>query len=255
MSGLPFNKRKKIIIEAAIIIGVLLTVAIVSFFVLMACDVIYFDDGIAFNAELFRSFSTAWYGWIVFILIQSALTMLLCIVPGISMAFIVLCTTIYPNSTQAFAISYISVVISSLVMYLLGRFGGYKLTERLLGKEECEKAVSLLGAKSVVYFPLMMLFPVFPDDALVMLAGTVRMKLRWFIPSILFGRGIGIATIVFGISLIPFESFTTVYDWIVFITVCMIWIYIVFSAANKLSNRIDKIREKNGGEDGDKTEE
>ena len=46
----------------------------------------------------------------------------------------------------------------------------------------------------------MMMFPIFPDDALVMIAGTLKMKLRWFIPSIVIGRGIGIAAIVFGFS-------------------------------------------------------
>jgi uncharacterized membrane protein YdjX (TVP38/TMEM64 family) len=234
MSGLPFNKRKKIIIEAAIIIGVLLTVAIVSFFVLMACDVIYFDDGIAFNAELFRSFSTAWYGWIVFILIQSALTMLLCIVPGISMAFIVLCTTIYPNSTQAFAISYISVVISSLVMYLLGRFGGYKLTERLLGKEECEKAVSLLGAKSVVYFPLMMLFPVFPDDALCLVAGMTKMKYWYLIIVSLTYHALELGLFCFfGGELINWSQLSFI-DWFMFINIILIDIILLFTLEKKI---------------------
>ena len=133
-------------------------------------------------------------------------------------------------------------------MYLLGRFGGYKLCEKILGKDECERTMPLLNSKSLVYFPLMMLFPIFPDDALVMLAGTVRMKLGWFIPSIVIGRGIGVATIVFGISLVPFESFTSLYDWLVFITVIIVWVFIIFSLAGKLNTLIEKRNQKKEGE-------
>jgi uncharacterized membrane protein YdjX (TVP38/TMEM64 family) len=164
------------------------------------------------------------------------------------MALIVLCTTIYTEPWQAFLVSFISVIISSFVMYLLGRFGGYKLCERILGAEECEKTMPLLGKKSLVYFPLMMLFPIFPDDALVMLAGTIRMKLSWFIPSIIIGRGIGVATIVFGISFVPFDRFTSLYDWLVFITVIIVWVFILFTLAGKLNALIDK---KNNGKEQD----
>jgi ATP/ADP translocase len=64
--------------------------------------------------------------------------------------------------------------------------------------------------------------------------------MKYFIPSIIIGRGIGIATIVFGFSIIPFESFNTLYDWLVFITVCGIWIYIIFKMAHKLNEKIEK---------------
>ena len=240
------KRNKKLLLELGIIFGLLLVVAGISFLVLTLFDVIYFDseNAIRFNPELFSSFTNSWYGWIIFILFQTVVTMLLCIVPGISMAFIVLCkTTIYTEPWQAFLVSFISVMISSITMYLLGRFGGYRLTERLIGKEECERAMPLLGERTSIFFPLMMMFPFFPDDALVMLAGTIRMKLTWFIPSIVVGRGVGIAAIVFGISLIPFETFTTFYDWLVFITVCVVWVFIVFFLANKLNLRIRWARE------------
>ena len=231
--------KKKILMNALMILGVLLASAGISILILSAFNVISFDDGLRFNPHLFESFKNSWYGWVIFIIFQAALTILLCIVPGVSMAFIILCSTVYEAPWQAFIISFTSVLISSLIMYLLGRSGGYKLCVKMLGEEECNKSLDLLETKSTIFFPLMMLFPVFPDDALVMIAGTIKMKLKWFIPSIVLGRGIGIATIVFGFSLIPFESFTTLYDWIVFITVCVVWIFVIFHFANKLNKRIE----------------
>ena len=235
--------KKKILINSAMILGVLLASAGLSILILSAFNVISFDGGLNFNPNLFESFKNSWYGWVIFIIFQAALTILLCIVPGVSMAFILLCSTIYEAPWQAFIISFASVLTSSLIMYLLGRSGGYKLCVKMLGEEECNKSLELLETKSTIFFPLMMLFPVFPDDALVMIAGTIKMKLKWFIPSIILGRGIGIATIVFGFSLIPFESFTTLYDWIIFITVCVVWIFVIFHFANKLNKRLENKKE------------
>ena len=170
--------------------------------------------------------------------------MLLSVIPGISMAFIILCQAIFPVTWQAFLISFISVMLSSWVMYALGRFGGYKLAVKLLGEEDCEQALKFLGKKGTVFFPLMMMFPVFPDDALTMVAGAIKMPLRWFFPSVVIGRGFGIATIVFGISIIPFDKFTAWWHWALFITACVIAVVAVFYFANKLSNYLQKRAEK-----------
>lgn len=234
------EKRKKLIIDALMVLGVLIVFSLMSILVLSSFGVVSFDGGIKFNESLFNSFKNSWYGFIIFILFQTVLTIFLCVVPGASMAFIILSTNIYELSWQAFIISFTSVLISSTVMYMIGKFGGYKLCVKLLGKEDCEKSIAMLRSKSTVYFPLMMMFPIFPDDALVMMAGTLKMKMKFFIPSIIIGRGIGIATIVFGFSIIPFETFTTLYDWLVFVTVCAIWIYIIFKLAHKLNEKIEK---------------
>lgn len=236
------SEKKKKILEILIMVLGMIAISVVSLIILCAFDIIYFEDGIQFNEKLFNSFKNSWYGCLMFIIFQTLVTVLLCIVPGVSMAFIILCTKLYDNPWLAFSISFSSVLISSFAMYITGRFGGYKLCERILGKEDCDKSLDLLTTKSTVFFPLMMIFPVFPDDALVMMAGTIKMKMKWFIPSILIGRGIGILTIVFGFSFIPFEEFTTFYDWIVFITVCIVWIFIIFHFANKLSKKLESKR-------------
>lgn len=239
------EKKKKLIFDAIMVLLVLIVSALVSMTVLYMFGVISFDGGLSFNEAIFNSFKNSWYGFIIFILFQTILTMFLCVVPGASMAFIVLCTKLFDAPWQAFIISFISVLISSAVMYIIGKIGGYKLCVKLLGKEDCDRSIDILRSKSTVYFPLAMMFPIFPDDALVMMAGTLKMKMKVFIPSIIIGRGIGIATIVFGFSIIPFDQFTTMYDWLVFITVCGIWIYIIFRLAHKLSEKIEKSHKHN----------
>ena len=234
------DHKKSILGVVWMVLGVV-AISLITFFTLMAFDVVYFvDGGMQFNMEFFNELTTSTWGAVIFVLLQTILTMLLSVIPGISMAFIILSEAIFPTPWKAFLLSFISVMTSSAVMYALGRFGGYKLCLKLLGEKDCEQATKLLRNKGTVYFPLMMMFPIFPDDALTMIAGTMKMSLKWFIPSVVVGRGIGIATIVFGISIVPFEHFTAWWHWVAFIALCAIGIFLIFFIANKFNKYMEK---------------
>lgn len=239
-----FKKYKKSIFKVVMLLLVMLGISALTLGVLALCDIITFKDGIAFNLELFASFKNSIGGALLFLLLQTVLCMLLSFIPGVSMAFILLSTFLFDNIWTAFGVSFSSVMLSSVIMYILGRFGGYKLCVKLLGEEDCEKSMTLLRNKGTVFFPLMMLFPAFPDDALVMMAGVIKMKLAWFIPSIILCRGIGIATTVFMADIIPFESFDGFYDWFLLITACAFWIIVIFYLAGKLSQYMEKKQQK-----------
>ena len=224
---------------------IILAISVISLLVLQAFGVIYYDDdGMKLNNELFDDFISSWYGWVILILIQVVVTSLLCFIPGASMAFILLIQAFFPKAWQAFLLAFSGVVLSSMIMYLMGFFGGYKICEKLLGKEDCQKASELLNHKGAIYFPLMMMFPIFPDDALVMIAGTLKMSMKWFLPSIFIGRGIGVCTIIFGLSSIPYDQFTTPLHWIGFIVSCAILIIGIFYLAHKFNKYLEKHAQK-----------
>lgn len=234
------------LLKALFMIGILIGISLISLLVLSAFGVVSYDDGVKLNVHLFDSFIKAWYGWIIVILFQILFTSLLSMIPGISMAFILLLKSMYSTAAEAFFVALLGVILTSVFLYLLGRFGGYAICKKLLGKEDCEKALALMN-KGSIFFPVMMLFPIFPDDALVMVAGTMRMKLSWFVPSIVLGRGIGVATIVFGLALVPFDKFTSIWHWILFILLCAVFIVLVFFFAyrfNKYINNKKKVSEK-----------
>ena len=233
-------KYKKTIINFSIMIGAVILISVITLAILMATGILYTNENgdLSFHVEMFDNFKSSWYGWIVFILLQTVLSVLLCVVPGASMAFIILSQSLYNIPWQAFLLSFTSVMISSFGMYLVGRFGGYKMCVKLLGEEDCEKSLGLLRNKGTVFFPLMMMFPVFPDDALVMIAGTIKMSPAWFVPSIVIGRGIGIATIIFGLAIIPFDTFTLIH-WIVFVILALAAVLAIFAAANKLNKYLE----------------
>lgn len=240
-----FRQHRAQIVKILIALAVYAVIGVIVVGILFACGVITFaEGGMRFNAELFASFRDTWYGWIVFLLLQCVLTTILCVLPGTTLMFIALGMAIYPVPWQAFLLTMAGALMSSMAMYFVGRVGGYKICEKLLGEEDCKKAMDLLRNKGTVYFPLMMLFPAFPDDALVMLAGTTKMSMKWFLPSVVLGRSFGIATIVFGISVIPFERFTGLYDWLILFTVVAFWVIVLFYGAHRLNVWMEKRRKK-----------
>lgn len=237
-------ERKKQIQGFALVFLVVLLVSLATYFILLGVGVLENgEDGIAFNVELFDDYKNKWYGGLLIIVLQTVLTMLLCFIPGISMAFIMLINQLYGGDpVGAFGISFASVMISSAVLYILGRFGGYKLCVKLLGEDDTEKALGLLRDNGTIYFPLMMMFPIFPDDALTMVAGTIKMKLTWFIPSIVLGRGIGVASIIFGMTAF-LPAMEKVYDWFILVTILIFCLYCILTLAGNLNKAMAAKRE------------
>lgn len=227
------------LLKGLLLIGILVGFSVLSLLILSAFGIVSYNDGVVLNSHLFDAFITAWYGWIIVILFQILFTTLLSVIPGISMAFILLLKTMYPRAWQAFLVSFLGVLLTSFFLYFLGRSGGYVICKKLLGEEDCEKALALMN-KGKIFFPIMMMFPIFPDDALVMVAGTMKMKLSWFIPSIVLGRGVGIATIVFGLSLVPFDKFTSVWHWVLFIAAWALLIVAVIFVAYRFNKYLHK---------------
>ena len=227
------------------LLSLILIIALISLFtlgVLMLTGVLNYDDGFVFNEHILDAFKGKWYGFIVFILAQTLLSMLLCVIPGVAAAFVMFSTVLYPNPWMAFLLSYSCVIIASTVLYTIGRLGGYKICEKILGKEDCARSLTLLRNKGTIFFPIMMMLPIFPDNALVMMAGTLKMSLKWFIPSVVIGRGIGSATVIFGLSIVPFDKFTSAWHWIGFIALCAVLVVLVFFLATKLNKYMEKKR-------------
>lgn len=238
--------NKATILKLLAFLLVIVVISLITLAILFATDVLRYDGGFVFNSHILGGFTGKWYGFIMLMLIQIGLSILLCAIPGVAAAFVMLSTQVLYDGRPwlAFLFSYSCVIVGSTILYIIGRVGGYRICEKMLGKEDCEKSLELLRTRGTVYFPLMMLFPIFPDDALVMIAGTTRMKLSWFIPSILVCRGFGAATIIFGMEIIPFDRFTGPYDWIILITVCFFWIKQLFKIANKVDLYFVKKRQE-----------
>lgn len=184
----------------------------------------------------------AW-GWIVFIALFTLSTTLLCFVPGISMTFITVSIILF-GAMKGFLVSSISVFIASTIMFWIGNTVGERAAVKLVGKDSLEKAQNLIDVKSKLLLPLMLLFPVFPDDALCMVAGMTKMKYWYFAIIALICRTVGIATICFlGSGFIDWAALSLV-DWFVLINVVVFDIVLIFKYQNKIEKFILRRKSK-----------
>lgn len=142
---------------------------------------------------------------IVYIILRVACTIFLSFMPACSMVFDLLSLAAfdYLHPILIFLICFASVLLTSVVMDLIGRFGGNKAIIKLLGKDEYEEAKDLVQEKGMVYVPVMYLLPIFPDDAICMISGATKMNFWVHFIEIFLCRGIGCATIIFGVQIIP----------------------------------------------------
>lgn len=178
----------------------------------------------------------AW-GWIVLIALFTLCSILLCFVPGISATFICVSIVLF-GALNGFLISVISVFVSSSLMFLIGNTLGETAAVKIVGKESLERAQKLLDMKSKMLLPLMFLFPIFPDDALCMVAGMTKMRYWYFAIIVAIFRTIGIASICFlGSGIINWEALSLV-DWFVLINVCIFDIFLIFKYQHKIEKFI-----------------
>lgn len=179
---------------------------------------------------------------ICYILLRVACTIFLSFMPATSMIFdlLSLATFDYLNPIYIFLICFLSVILTSVVMDLIGRFGGNKAIVKILGQKEYDEAKDLVQEKGMVYVPVMYLLPIFPDDAICMVSGATKMNFWVHLAEIILCRGIGCATVIFGVQIIPkgVSSFTSTnpleYLQVIFLIVAYLGLLLY------LARRVDK---------------
>lgn len=137
------------------------------------------------------------WSWIVLCLFQF-LQVVLIPVPS---AFITLTSMkMYPN--QLWLLYFITlgvILLGVIITYFVGRKWGKKAVMWCAGdEEEYNKWQRVLKSKktNTAYF-ITVLFPIFPDDVLCLIAGSIKMNFWWYLTCNIVGRAIGLATFMF----------------------------------------------------------
>ena len=208
MKKIKINKEKmKKYLKIGIVLLILIGISVGLYFLLKHFG---FTD-----IEKLKGFlqSTGPWAIIVYMVVRILSTIFLSFMPACSMVFDLLSLAAfdYLPPVLIFAICFSSVLLTSVTMDLIGRFGGNKAIIKILGKEDYEEAKDLIQEKGMVYVPVMYLLPIFPDDAICMVSGATKMNFLVHFIEIFLCRGIGCATVIFGVQIIPSEvsSFTS----------------------------------------------
>lgn len=158
--------------------------------------------------------------------------------------FITIAGTLVFGKGLAFVLSFSAVMIGSIIMFWIGRKAGRKFLHWLIGEQESEKWINRMGNAKYLFF-LMMVFPMFPDDILCVVAGLTNMSFGFFIITNLLARSIGIACTVFlgSGSVIPYHGWGLLV-WGVLILAVVGLFYFSVKYKNKIDSAINKITKR-----------
>ena len=173
------------------------------------------------------------FSFLIFMLLQILQTTILQI-PSI---LVTLAGLLIFGKLKAFILSFVAILIGSIIMFWIGRKGGRKFVNFLVGEENANNWVEKMSNGKYLFF-LMMIFPLFPDDILCAIAGVTNMSFKFFFWTNVIARGIGIACVVFFGSgaIIPFSGYgLLVWGLIAIVVVSLFYISI------KYKDRIDDI--------------
>jgi uncharacterized membrane protein YdjX (TVP38/TMEM64 family) len=106
----------------------------------------------------------------------------------------------YPDNLYLlFAITLAVIMLGVVTSYWIGRKWGKKAVIWCAGsEEEYEKWLGVLKSKKTnLIYLVTILFPIFPDDILCLIAGSIKMNFWWYFVANLVGRAIGLVTFMF----------------------------------------------------------
>lgn len=250
------KNHKKQLLQLLLVLVLGAAISGIFMLIFMLTGVIQYDGGFKFNAELFNELRDKPILYVVFVLVEAVGSALLCMNPIGSGVFVWLGIALFGANWKCFVAALSGCLLSYVMIDALGRFGGSKLIIRIFGKEEYDKTDALIKEKGIVYVPIMYLLPLFPDDFICLCVGSMKMK--WWLHMLYcaIGKSVGIATVVFGVSLIPKELFIPIsvdkiYNWFVLIACLIVYITLLFKVARwidkKLSAYLKRRKEKEYG--------
>lgn len=96
-------------------------------------------------------------------------------------------------------------VVGSILTYWLGRWFGSKAVKWIAGnQEEFEKWCGVISNKGKWWYAATVVLPIFPDDLLCFVAGSVKMPFWFYFIVNFLGRGIGLVVMCYFLTYVRF---------------------------------------------------
>ena len=185
----------------------LLKMGIVIFAIIVAFEILFAIPMVT-NWLQWLFDTLAGFGYLVFFMLQF---LQVCFIPVPSYFITIAGIKIYRDTVGSvtilgqqinfimFGITMLAYMLGVFVAYFIGLKWGKKAVLWAAGSEEdYEKWCKIFKKKRslIIYFATV-LFPIFPDDILCYIAGSVKMNFLWYILSNLVGRAIGLISFMF----------------------------------------------------------
>ena len=239
-----FRKEiKQSLSRSMLFLNILGVIILVVYSILSKYNMLQIFDSV----HSFKEFilSTGSYGMIVFSLIQLLQVMF---VPIPSMIIVLTGVMIYgPLLTSVLCI--IAVLSGSMLSFTLGKTFGFRLVAWIVGRDNALKYASVLNKRGKFFLTIAFLLPLFPDDALCLIAGMTTMRYDEFLVISAITRPIGVICMSYfgGGYIIPFTGWG-LYVWGVLLVLIVIAVVMVYKYQDKMEsyiiNKINNYKKK-----------
>lgn len=174
----------------------IIDVCLIALGIMLGFEILFYHSVITNWLESVVINAGVW-GWVVLGVVQFLQVV---VIPIPSTFITLLSMKMYPNDVYVlFAVTLSVILLGTVVSYGVGRRWGKKAVIWCAGgEEEYSKWLTVLKSKktNIIYLATI-IFPVFPDDVLCLLAGSIKMNFWWFLFANLIGRAIGLVTFMF----------------------------------------------------------
>ena len=229
------KETKSKIIKVVIIIVALLLIALAIYLPLELTGTIDKIDSAEELGQIIRDGGV--YSYIIFVVVQFLQVTFL----PLPAAVTTIAGTLVFGPWITLGLSLFAVLLGSAFAFFLGRKVGRRLVVWVAGEKDAAKWEKKLKRGKYVFF-LMMLFPVFPDDILCIVAGCIGMDWKFFMVTNLITRPLSIGALCFFGSgqVIPFSGWG-IPVWIVLVVLGIIAIYLSVKYQPQIENFITKL--------------
>ena len=181
------------------------------------------------------------FSFIIFIVLQILQTTVL----QLPSFLVTLAGTLVLGRWTAFFLSYISIIIGSVIMFWIGRKAGKKFLNWLVGEDDADGWIYKMTNGKYLFF-LMMIFPLFPDDILCLVAGVTNISFGFFLTTNLIARAIGVSCTVFlgSGAIIPFSGWGLIV-WGAIVLLVATLFYLSVKYQKQIDETIKKLFKKN----------
>lgn len=179
-----------------------LKVLIIMTLVLLVLECIFLMPGVT---EFFTNWFNSSNGWTLYLIICILMFLQGTIlnIPAVTIIELSILAGIETLSILYISVVMIGYMLACIVSYWIGRKFGVKAVKWVAGDEqEFDKWSNYINKKGKWWYFITVLLPIFPDDLLCIVAGSVKFDFWFYIIANLIGRTIGLVTIILTLKLV-----------------------------------------------------
>lgn len=187
----------------------IINLCLIALGVMLGFEILFYHSVVINWLESIVTKSGVW-SWIVLCVIQFLQVV---IIPVPSTFITMLSLKMYPdNLWLLFVVTLCVILLGVIVTYFIGRKWGKKAVMWCAGsEEEYNKWLRVLKCKKTnVLYLATIIFPVFPDDMLCLLAGSIKMNFGWYLTANAIGRAVGLLTFMFLFKVVSNDIWTII---------------------------------------------